>query len=90
MSPGPAEIDQAAKTKVFHEVLKKLEAGEKLDPVLLKQFVSAQNDSARTGPKLGEKVPDFILPGQNGQEHSLRRLMGANGLLLVFVRSADW
>ena len=46
--------------------------------------------SPSSGPKLGEKVPDFELPDQNAQEHSLQRLMGANGLLLVFVRSADW
>jgi hypothetical protein len=51
---------------------------------------NAQNDAVRSGPKLGEKVPDFELPDQEGHEQSLQRLMGTSGLLLVFVRSADW
>lgn len=89
-SEGVVEMDQATKAKVFHEVTKKLAAGAKLEPALLNQFVSAQNGGMRTGPKLGEKVPDFVLPDQNEREHSLRGLMGAKGLLLVFVRSADW
>jgi hypothetical protein len=87
---GAAAIDQAANAKVVHEVLKKLAAGEKPDPALMNQFVNAQNADVRTGPKPGQKVPEFTLPDQNSREHSLRDLMGANGLLLVFVRSADW
>jgi hypothetical protein len=87
---GAADTDQAARAKIFHDVLKKLAAGEKPDPALLNQFVKAQNDNPRSGPKLGEKVPDFVLPDENAREHSLRSLMGPNGLLLVFVRSADW
>jgi hypothetical protein len=87
---GGAEMDQAAKTQIFHDVLNKLTTGEKLDPELMKEFVSAQNADVQTGPKLGEKVPDFTLSDQDGRKHSLGDLTGANGLLLVFVRSADW
>jgi hypothetical protein len=94
MSPSNTQeagvMDQAAKARIFHDVLNKLAAGEKPDPVLLKQFVSVQNANLQTGPKLGQKVPDFTLPDQDAQSHSLHDLMGANGLLLVFVRSADW
>lgn len=84
------EFDDASKAKIFHEVLSKFAAGEKPDPALLNQFVSIQNAHVRTGPKIGEKVPDFALPDQNGRQHTLSELMGPNGLLLVFVRSADW
>jgi len=54
------------------------------------QFVEAQNDGYQTGPAIGEKVPDFSLPDQYGKRWALPELMGPNGLLLVFSRSADW
>jgi hypothetical protein len=53
-------------------------------------FVQAQNDDYKTGPAIGEKVPQFALPDQHGQTRTLNDLMGTNGLLLVFSRSADW
>ena len=53
-------------------------------------FVEAQNDGYRTGPEVGETVPDFTLSDQNGKSWALHDLMGPNGLLLVFSRSADW
>jgi hypothetical protein len=94
MNPSPdqpaARPDQASKARIFHEVMNRLAAGQKLDPVLLRDFVTAQNDGLRSGPNIGAKVPDFVLPDQNAREHSLDSLMGADGLLLVFVRSADW
>ena len=43
-----------------------------------------------TGPAVGERVPDFRLQDQNGQEKMLRSIMGPKGALLVFFRSADW
>ena len=45
---------------------------------------------AQPGPPAGAKVPDFSLPDQNGQRHTLSSLMGPKGLMLVFFRSADW
>ena len=84
------QMDTAAKTNAFHEVLKQMGAGQKIDPKLWDQFVAAQNDGLQTGPKVGEKVPDFTLPDQNGKQWSLHDLMGPKGLLLVFTRSADW
>jgi peroxiredoxin len=44
----------------------------------------------RLGPQVGENVPDFSLPDQHGQRQTLRSLMGPNGLVLVFFRSAEW
>jgi hypothetical protein len=90
IAEGVATMDEATKANIVHEVLKRRAAGENVEPALWNDFVSAQNDALRSGPRIGEKVPDFKLPDQNGREHSLEQLMGPNGLLLVFVRSADW
>jgi hypothetical protein len=83
-------MDAQIKANAFHQVLKIMAAGQRPDPQLWNEFVAAQNDDLKTGPKVGEKVPDFSLPDQYGKQHSLHDLMGANGLLLVFTRSADW
>jgi hypothetical protein len=90
IAEGVATMDQATKANIFHEVLNRRAAGENVDPELWNKFVIAQNDALKTGPKVGEKVPNFTLPDQNGREHSLQQLMGPKGLLLVFIRSADW
>jgi peroxiredoxin len=43
------------------------------------------------GPPVGAKVPDIgTLADQKGAPRSLSSLMGGNGLVLFFVRSADW
>ena len=44
----------------------------------------------KSGPGLGAKLPGFSLPDQAGRSRSLASLTGKNGLLLYFVRSADW
>jgi hypothetical protein len=54
------------------------------------EFVQAQNDDYRTGPAIGERVPEFALTDQHGKIRSLNDLTGPNGLVLVFSRSADW
>ncbi len=84
------KMDAQIKANAFHEVLKKMAAGERPDPQLWNEFVAAQNDDLKTGPKIDEKVPDFTLPDQDGKQRSLHELMGPNGLLLAFTRSADW
>jgi hypothetical protein len=45
---------------------------------------------ARLGPQVGERVPDFRLPDQHGTEHTLADIVGRNGAMLLFHRSADW
>ena len=77
-------------SEILTEVLKKLRGGEKIAPGEFQDFVKAQNDGATTGLKVGEKIPDFELVDQNGQQRKLRDLTGRSGLLLVFSRSADW
>lgn len=44
----------------------------------------------RTGPAVGERIPAFRLIDQHGREQTLETLRGPNGLVLAFVRSADW
>lgn len=51
---------------------------------------SLAGQTVKTGPAVGEKVPDFEAVDQNGASHSLRSLMGPKGMMLVFFRSADW
>ena len=42
------------------------------------------------GPQIGEQAPNFSLPDQNGQIHTLESIMGPNVAMLLFHRSADW
>ena len=44
----------------------------------------------RFGPQVGDVVPDFSLTDQHGQTQTLQSIMGPNGAMLVFSRSADW
>ena len=45
---------------------------------------------ASLGPQVGEQVPAFALPDQNGQVRTLESILGPKGALLLFHRSADW
>ena len=45
---------------------------------------------AELGPQVGEFVPEFSLPDQNGEIWTRESIMGPRGAMLVFVRSADW
>jgi peroxiredoxin len=47
-------------------------------------------DVSRLGPQVGERVPDFALPDQTGTTRTLQSVMGPRGVMLVFIRSADW
>ena len=47
-------------------------------------------DVDRVGPQVGDVVPSFSLPDQTGAARDIDSLMGPNGLMLVFSRSADW
>jgi len=43
-----------------------------------------------TGPNVGQTVPMFSLPDQNGRMVSLKELIGKKGAILNFFRSASW
>ena len=49
-----------------------------------------QNTGARDGLAIGEDTPDFALVDHTGEQRTRADLMGAEGLLVVFARSADW
>ena len=57
---------------------------------ILVEAVSQAPDLERLGPQVGERVTDFSLPDQHGQTRTLRSMLGPNGAILVFFRSADW
>lgn len=42
------------------------------------------------GPKIGAKAPAFSVTSTSGEITTLETLRGRRGLVLVFVRSADW
>jgi hypothetical protein len=42
------------------------------------------------GPQVGARVPEFSGTDQRGRTQTLESLMGREGLMLVFNRSADW
>jgi len=47
-------------------------------------------DVSSLGPQVGERVPDFRLPDQTGRVRTRDSILGPNGALLLFHRSADW
>src|SRR5689334_20311798 len=52
---------------------------------------SQVNAAEELGPSIGARVPDIGSPlDQNGMPRTLQSLMGENGLVLFFFRSADW
>lgn len=42
------------------------------------------------GPKVGAKAPAFSLTSTTGETKTFADLKGSRGLVMVFVRSADW
>jgi cytochrome oxidase Cu insertion factor (SCO1/SenC/PrrC family) len=44
----------------------------------------------KTGPKVGEKAPEFTLKDQAGKERALKELLKDGPVALVFYRSASW
>lgn len=50
----------------------------------------AERDYTQTGPRLGERFPDVILPDQTGRMVDLHRGRAGRKALVVFHRSARW
>ena len=62
-------------------------------PVYSTEFLTDIPTGSRgmvSGPEIGERIPDFEASDQNGDLVSLSDVMGPNGAMIVFVRSADW
>jgi len=47
-------------------------------------------DVERLGPQVGAAVPEFSAVDQFGRVQTLKSIMGPNGAMLFFNRSADW
>ena len=47
-------------------------------------------DVEQFGPQVGDIVPSFSLADQHGQTQTLQSIMGPNGVMLAFNRSASW
>jgi len=52
--------------------------------------IPAGNENWKTGPELGERIPDFAALDQNGVRRTFDQIKGPNGALVFFFRSADW
>ena len=72
-----------------------------LASLLCSHCLLAQTDAGRrpprteksklnTGPEVGQKIPSFRAPDQNGKMQDFNSIRGPNGAMVVFVRSADW
>ncbi len=84
-------MDATTKAAVLRDITRRMGAGgADITTAEWLDFVEAQNDGYQTGPEIDQKIPDFTLTDQHGQNRSLKELRGPNGLLLVFSRSADW
>jgi len=44
----------------------------------------------RRGPAIGEVIPPFEAPDQHGRVQSLETISGPRGVVIAFIRSADW
>ncbi len=62
-------------------------------PALSQNFLTDIPEGSRgmvSGPEVGEQIPDFFAYDQNSNPVSLSDVMGPNGAMVVFHRSADW
>jgi hypothetical protein len=58
--------------------------------VALLSTAAGAQPTADVGPAVGERVPAFSLQDQTGRVRTLESIMGSNGAVIVFYRSADW
>jgi hypothetical protein len=58
--------------------------------ILLTGLAWLQAAGIKTGPAIGARIPDFSAADQDGRTETFASLRGPHGLLLVFIRSADW
>lgn len=47
-------------------------------------------DGHPTGPEIGEKLPDFVLPDKDGNPVDFHKSRGDRKAVVVFYRSAVW
>jgi hypothetical protein len=59
----------------------KLQTFERWDPT---------DSGVKTGPAVGERIPEFAAPDQNGKLTRFQDVKGPKGAVILFHRSADW
>ena len=52
--------------------------------------ISPGVNPATLGPAVGQPIPRFEVPDQDGRQRDFASVTGPDGLVLVFFRSADW
>ena len=64
----------------------------RIDPGFPSQAMQSRTpiDVASLGPQVGEQVPDFTLPDQTGRVWTRDSILGPNGAVVLFHRSANW
>ena len=98
--PDVAQPVQAAEPRVISAFCRERPPQSRLQPalsqlsqrttLLLAALAILQAATIQTGPAIGARIPDFSAPDQDGRTQTLATLRGPHGLLLMFVRSADW
>jgi hypothetical protein len=96
MSPAVFAQDTPVKVKGAHEGMA---PGEKTDDMGITVPVAPVDFPARrypaseefpTGPAIGERLPEFQLPNQNGDMVDFHASRGDSKSIVVFYRSAVW
>lgn len=94
----PASADkeeEAAGVQAAHEALPE---GSRVDDMGISGPVPVDHPGRRypathdfpTGPAIGERLPDFALPNQNGEPVNYHADRGDSKSVVVFFRSAVW
>ena len=52
--------------------------------------IPAGDEGMITGPKIGERIPDFTAFDRNGVLVGFDDIKGPNGAMILFHRSVDW
>jgi len=73
----------------FSKVVERIRNGMAVTMEEFRFHIEQQNLGVRSGPPVGERLPTFQLLDQTGRHRSIEDLAGPNGLLLVFVRTAN-
>jgi AhpC/TSA family len=59
-------------------------------PMWILLIAASHGQIIKTGPDVGQQVPDFSAQDQEGRNQTLKSIMGPKGAMLLFFRSADW
>lgn len=61
-----------------------------MSPLMFLMALLPGSTATELGPSVGQPLPAFEAPDQEGGLRSFENLRGPKGLVLIFFRSADW